>query len=83
MIQPAFKAMLLIRCAAHGCSQYVKENGKAICEHTVLEHRVSPGETISICRKCWNQMAIRNSLLSHTSNWKFLKTVKPEPYEHL
>ena len=81
MIQPAFKAMLLIRCAAHGCSQYVKENGKAICEHTILEHKYSRGETISICRRCWNQMLTRNSYLSKTSDWIERETVKPEPIE--
>ena len=56
----------------------VKSNGVPVMEHTVLNHKYSPGETALICRKCRANFSRMEGLTGQGGNWKIGETVEVE-----
>lgn len=75
MTQPMYKQALNIRCAAAHCSQIVKSDGVTICDHTVLGHKFSRGETIVLCRLCAKRADVTQGFVGEKNDWEILREV--------
>ena len=75
MKEPAYKHAINIRCAAAHCSQIVKSDGVTICDHTVLGHKFSRGETIVLCRLCAKRADVTRLFLGKEKDYEILREV--------